>query len=321
MKERKEQNPEIRNETPAAETHKGLEGLKAGLAVAPVFAFLEKFDEFAKKKKKALVEGEVLFEPGESPYFYIVSSGALKIFRINPTGEKKEIGKAYAGSFIGEGVLSGRFRKDVLAEACVASSVVTLTKEDFEYLESLSPETLMTFYKHLNDATSLRLADTGKELALLYETTEKINSYKERGERGLLDAINLLKKSLSLDYIVAIEQHAAVPGLLIYKFNTRFPSIWPINQKVGSEISPDDPATASAGTILGTSENDRVHLLRLSSGGELRGFLVLGKKGAETKFSDYEIRIAENLAPLFASMIENNQRLAENKARAMLNPY
>jgi hypothetical protein len=49
--------------------------------------------------------------------------------------------------------------------------------------------------------------------------------------------------------------------------------------------------------------------------------LVLGKKGSDAKFSDYEIRIAENLAPLFASMIENNQRLAENKARAMLNPY
>lgn len=240
MKERKEQNPEIRNETPITEAHKGLEGLKAGLAVAPVFAFLEKFDEFAKKKKRALVEGEVLFEPGESPYFYIVTSGALKIFRINPTGDKKEIGKAYAGSFIGEGILSGRLQKDVQAEAYVASSVITLTKEDFEYLESLSPETLMALYKHLNNATSLRLAETGKELALLYETTEKINSYKERGERGLLDAINLLKKSLSLDYIVAIEQHVAVPGLLVYKFNTRFPSIWPINQKVGSEISFTD---------------------------------------------------------------------------------
>lgn len=212
---------------------------------------MEKFDEFAKKKKKSLSENEVLFEPGESPYFYIVASGALKIFRINPSGEKKEIGKAFAGSFIGEGVLSGRYQKDVQAEAYVPSAVVMLTKEDFDYLESLSPETLMNLYKHLNDATSLRLAQTGKELALLYETTEKINSYKERGEKGLLDAINLLKKSLSLDYIIAIEQHPAVPNLLIYKFNTKFPSIWPINQRVGTEISVDENMRAEVnGEIL-----------------------------------------------------------------------
>lgn len=292
------------------------------MTVTPVFAFLEKFDEFTKKKKKALAGGEVLFEPGESPYFYIVSSGALKIFRINPSGEKKEIGKAYAGSFIGEGVLAGRMQKDVQAEAYAPSAVVMLTKEDFDYLESLSPETLMRFYKHLNDATSLRLSDTGKELALLYETTEKINSYKERGEKGLLDAIKLLKKSLSLDYIIAIEQHAAVPGLLIYKFNTRFPSIWPINQKVAGEIEvQEDHNAVLKGEVLGSSETDAVHMLPLVSAGELRGYLALGKKGVDTKFSDYEVRIAENLAPLFASMIENNQRLAENKAKAMMSPY
>lgn len=318
----KKASPEIRKENEISELKKGLDSLKAGIAVTPVFAFLEKFDEYAKKKKKLLVDGEVLFSPGESPYFYIVSSGALKIFRINPSGEKKEIGKAYAGSFIGEGVLSGRQMKEVQAEACAPSAVVMLTKEDFDYLESLSPETLMRLYKHLNNATSLRLADTGKELALLYETTEKINSYKERGEKGLLDAISLLKKSLSLDYIIAIEQHAAVPGLLVYKFNTRFPSIWPINQKVGPEITVNEEgAEVRDGEILGTTPGDSVHLLPLVSAGELRGFLALGKKSEGAKFSDYEIRIAENLAPLFASMIENNQRLAENKAKAMMNPY
>ena len=62
-------------------------------------------------------------------------------------------------------------------------------------------------------------------------------------------------------------------------------------------------------------------MLPLVSAGELRGYLALGKKGEGTKFSDYEVRIAENLAPLFASMIENNQRLAENKAKAMMSPY
>ena len=141
--------------------------------------------------------------------------------------------------------------KETQAEAYVPSSVVMMTKEDIDYLESLSPETLMRLYKHMNDVTSLRLADTGKELALLYETTEKINSYKERGEKGLLDAIKLLKKSLSLDYVIAIEQHAAVPGLLVYKFNTRFPSIYPINQKVSGEIEvQEDHSAVVKGEVL-----------------------------------------------------------------------
>lgn len=91
MTEKRDARPEIRKEQELPNLQKGLESLKAGLAVTPVFAFLEKFDEFTKKKKKNLASGEILFEPGESPYFYVVSSGALKIFRINPTGEKKEI--------------------------------------------------------------------------------------------------------------------------------------------------------------------------------------------------------------------------------------
>jgi CRP-like cAMP-binding protein len=241
----KRSNPPERTESPREALSKGIEGIKAGLAAAPVFAFLEKFDVFAKKKTRVLAEGETLFEPGEDPYFYIVTSGALKIFRINPSGEKKEIGKAYTGSFLGEGALSGRPVKEVEAVAYVQSSVAAFTKEDFDFLESKSPETLMRFYRHLSDLTSLRLADSGKELALLYEMTEKINACKEKGERGTLEAITLLKQSLSLDYIIMVEQHSAVPGLLVYKYNTRFPSIWPINQKVGAELNPSDSGLLS----------------------------------------------------------------------------
>lgn len=76
--------------------------LKQGLAISPVLAFLEGFDTFFKKKKRALVNNEVLFKPGEDPHFYIVSSGALTILRATPTGERKEIGRAYMGSFLGE---------------------------------------------------------------------------------------------------------------------------------------------------------------------------------------------------------------------------
>ena len=79
-----------------------LGALKQSLNIHPILAFLEGFDNFFKKKKRSLVNNEVLFTPGENPYFYIVSSGALSILRITPTGEKKEVGRAYTGSFIGE---------------------------------------------------------------------------------------------------------------------------------------------------------------------------------------------------------------------------
>ena len=91
--------------------------LKKSLTINPILQFLESFDSFFKKKKKALTADEILFSPGENPYFYIISSGALSISQFTPTGEKKEVGRAYAGSFIGEGVLFDRNQKDVEAKA------------------------------------------------------------------------------------------------------------------------------------------------------------------------------------------------------------
>lgn len=107
-----------RKRTPEKSTLKeSLGALKKTLNIHPILAFLEGFDNFFKKKKRALVNNEVLFTPGENPYFYIVSSGALAILRTTPTGEKKEVGRAYMGSFIGEGVLFDRNQKDVEAVA------------------------------------------------------------------------------------------------------------------------------------------------------------------------------------------------------------
>jgi hypothetical protein len=101
-----------------------------------------------------------------------------------------------------------------------------------EYLESQDPTTLASFYKHINDITSLRLSQVGKELAHMYEATQKFQQYRELGGPGLLSAINHLKKSLDLDSILMIEEHPFVAGLMVYKYNTQFPSVWPLNQKV-----------------------------------------------------------------------------------------
>lgn len=74
MSKETKHTPEIKKPPRVDATKESLGVLKQNLAVQPIFAFLEGFDGFFKKKKRALVNNEVLFTPGENPYFYIVSS-------------------------------------------------------------------------------------------------------------------------------------------------------------------------------------------------------------------------------------------------------
>lgn len=293
-----------------------LGALKQSLVIHPILAFLEGFDNFFKKKKRALVNNEVLFTPGENPYFYIVSSGALSILRITPTGEKKEVGRAYTGGFIGEGVLFDRNQKDVEAVAIgEGASVIVLTKADIVYLESQDPEKILTLYKHIIEVTNGRLLDSGKELASLYEINTKIDELSKLGEQGFKDIVDHISKTIDVDYVLSIEQHPAVPGLFIHKYNSRFPSIWPINQKSTAEIRTDLQAgeMANTGGILGTHENDSLYLLPLKTRESLKGYFILGKKD-KGSFGDTDIRMMNNVSPLLGSMIENNQTLADRKA-------
>jgi len=161
-----------------------LSALKQSLMVHPIVQFLESFDSFFKKKKKALKVHEVLFSPGENPYFYIISSGALSVSQFTPTGEKKEVGRVYAGSFIGEGVLFDRNQKDVEAVAIgEGTSVVALTKSDIVYLERENPEKILSLYKHIIEISNGRLLESGKELASLYEMNMKIDQLSRLGDQ------------------------------------------------------------------------------------------------------------------------------------------
>lgn len=160
-----------------------------------------------------------------------------------------------------------------------------------------------------------RLLDSGKELASLYEMSTKIDELSKLGEQGFKDIIDHISKTIDVDYIISVEQHPAVSGLFIHKYNSRFPSIWPINQKAASEIHGKEPAgeIKSTGEILGTDENDSLYLLPLKTRETLKGYFILGKKDREA-FGDTDIRMMNNIAPLLGSMIENNQTIADKKA-------
>lgn len=292
-----------------------LSNLKGSLLNAPVLAFLDKFDVLVSKKKKFLTKGETLFEPGENPYLYIVASGGLSIFRMNLSGDAKEVSRVYTGGFIGEGVLSDRIQKEVRAVSLTEkTSVIALTRADIEYLESQDAATLANLYKHINNITSLRLADTSKELALMYEATQKFQEYRELGGQGLLLAINHLRKALALDSILMIEEHPFVPGLLVHKYNTKFPSVWPLNQKV----EPDIVFTPGEFTqIIGTLRPDqKAYCQPLLLGEKSLGFLVVAAKTG-TPISDGEVRVLEHLTPVIASMLASVQIESDAKARAL----
>lgn len=296
-----------------------MKSLRASLPMQPVLAFLDSFDQFFKKKKQQLAKNEVLFSPGENPYFYIVTSGALAVFRVTPTGEKKEIGRAYKGSFLGEGILFGRTQKDTEAVAHGdGTSVIALTREEINLLESENPKKLLDLYKYIVEITNGRLLETGKELALTYEMTEKINALSKAGESGLKDIVDYVATSLTVDYIIYAEKHPIVPNLLIYKYNSRFPSVKTVNQKVGAELSQvsEEGFMSDEIAILGAGEKDALYLLPLKTRENLKGFLVIGTKD-RSDIADVDLRIFHNISPLLASIIENNQTLADKKAIEM----
>lgn len=184
-----------------------------------------------------------------------------------------------------------------------------------DFLESQDPTKVLEMYKYIVEVTNGRLLESGKEIATLYELTEKIDEFAKQGETGFKGIVDYVSKALSVDYTIYIEQHPVVNGLFVYKYNSTFPSIWPINQKVEGEIKADQPEglIPSTGDILGTKESDTVYLLPLKTRDALKGFFVLGRKKGQ-KIDDVDMRIMSNIAPLLGSMVENNQTLSDKKA-------
>lgn len=251
--------------------------LKEQLPNRPIFAFLEKFDSFFKKRKRLLSDKEHVFDVGEDPNFYIITSGSVIILRDTATGEKKEIGRAYAGSFLGEGVLFGRMQKETSAIAAgERTEVVAITLEDLKFLEERSAKDVVELYRHVLETTNFRLLEAGKELANLYELTEKINELSQNREQGFINIVKYLKRALRTKYIIYVERHPVVQELYVYKFNSTFPSIYPINQLAKNELGEKAFGDGGGGLeILGAQEGDELFFLPLENDHVKKGYFIL----------------------------------------------
>lgn len=92
----------------------------------------------------------------------------------------------------------------------------------------------------------------------------------------MLDAINHLSSVLSINSIIVIEKHPIVQDLFIYKYNSRFPTVWPMNQKVEANIKLDE-GEYDGPEILGTRGSDSIFVMPLRSGEKTVGYIVTSR--------------------------------------------
>lgn len=281
----------------------------------PIIGYLDMFDKTWKKRKRIIQSGEALFEPGDDPHMYLVTKWVLVILRETSSGEKREIGTVYPGSFMGEGILFGRNRKDVSAIAkTYGVEAFAVTKKDIDALKDKEPKAMIDLYEYVIEVTNKRLLDTGEELATIYEATNSLSNLAElteKWEADFSDLLQELKGLMGVDYIIFVEQHPAIPGLFAYKYDTKNTDKKPINQKAGVEINTNLSGMVHGTTIRWVWAKDAAYALPLKQWEQLKGFFILGKE--KGLFTDNQIRVYKNLSLSLASIVDANQKRAENK--------
>ena len=279
--------------------------------VNPIIAYLDKFDEYFKKKKKRLEVWQILFSPGIDNNFYIIVSGILTIINITPTWEKKEIWKADKWSFIWEGIIFGRNQKDVEVICAQEAEVIALNIDDLAKFEADLPKEAILMYKYIIEVSNKRLLESGKELANIYEATNKIIELSKTWEKWFIDIMDYSKKLFGARYIIYVENHQVLSGLLFYKYDTRFKNVGVINKKVEWELTPNSSWIINSDNIFWAKKEDNILAIPLKMWPTLKWFFLVGKE--KWVITDNEIRIWNNLSPLIAWVIDNNQKESERK--------
>lgn len=121
------------------------------------------------------------------------------------------------------------------------------------------------------------MLDTGEELATIYDATNKLSDLTEDeiGEMNFWKVLDELVATTNIDYAIYIEQHPALPGLFVYKFDTRSENKKPINEKAGKEIVPQLSGQLNHIIIRGTRPNHALYALPLKQNETLKGFIIL----------------------------------------------
>lgn len=280
----------------------------------PILAYIEKFDEYFKKKKRFLKNWEILFDIWNDSNIYIVKSWIILIYSYMADWDRKEIFKTREGWFIWEWIIFWRNIKDVEAVSFWFSEVYPLNLDDLKKIEIENPTEAIEIYKYIIEITNKRLLDTSKELASIYDATNKIMEFAKTGENWFIDIILYMKNLLKADYIIYVENHQLVDWLFFYKYNTILKKLGPINKKAWKEITKDLSWIISSKDFYRQKPTDNIFALPLKTGEKLKWFFLIWK---QNEITDNEIRIWNNLWFLLGSIIESNQEKKEQKAIQM----
>ena len=119
------------------------------------------------------------------------------------------------------------------------------------------------------------------------------------------------KKLFGAKYIIYVENHQVLSWLLFYKYDTRFKNVGVINKKVEWELTPESSGIIASDNIFGAKKEDNILAIPLKMWPLLKWFFLVGKE--KWVITDNEVRIWNNLSPLIAGVIDNNQKQSEKK--------
>jgi len=219
---------------------------------------------------------------------------------------------------LGEGVFFGKTKKTAVAKCKTDLSVAVLDANEFETLRTEHPFVLDYLLVFALKKTNERLMESGKELAMIYDIITNIGEKERENERGFCEVLSHIKNILGFEFILSVDTHQTLDNILFYRFNTRFPSVYPINSRGDGELDLlQKESVFPSSPFMGTLENEQAQSVELRIQGRICGYLIFGKK-ADNPFLQREIRIIHHVSKLLASLVHAMQVQAEQKAAQRL---
>lgn len=117
---------------------------------------LDLFKGLAKEKLQSIeamfvmkeyCKREVIFEPGDKDKVFIVKTGQVELYQLNPAGKKIIIERLLPGSFFGD--LGTDSEPELFVEATTDSYVCSLNKDKFFFMVSQHPDLSEKLMKQL----------------------------------------------------------------------------------------------------------------------------------------------------------------------------
>lgn len=254
-------------------------------------------------EEKAFEPGEMIFEEGSDDHnLYVILKGDVEISKKTTEGQPKVIAELEKGEFLGEGVLSGITKKPASAKAISETTLLLLSRDNFEKLMKEEPTTVVDFLLSVLEAANSRLTKTNSKLLALYEINQLMNMYR--------DDLQKLSQSL-ISKLITIT--GSQDGLLLMKnpFTKAYRVIYSTSPDLNEQsFSEDDLNKAQKFS----NEKGQFLIVNLRD----MGSLVLRRDKKSPPYVDDQLHFLALTAEQIASTIKEASEQASEKARKML---